>query len=222
MAFLPIFLLSVIEFLIIAIVIFSIIWFIGLIVTTVSAIRRGKAVRAGIKPHKAGLITGITLMALPAVIVGGFFISFLLNDTSQSGWTVSHNLRDSLQSGIETGDAQLIYEAFSEYTKSRDPKLYGEIEKILAFISEDIENVRTDTPSTFAYEHADNGSIIVERFEGRMEYIVADSQQKYRIYYFGFCRYIEDEKKLGLERVIVKCGDEEIGAGITTDPYVKG
>ena len=215
MAFLPIFLLSVIEFLIIAIVIFSIIWFIGLIVTTVSAIRRGKAVRAGIKPHKAGLITGITLMALPAVIVGGIVLCLAIGG-GENTYSISKHYRDSLQSGIETNDAQLIYTAFSQYTKNRDPKLYTDIEKMLAFISGDVESISAGYPSQNVEIYGEDFSIEKESFNGRMENIVTDSGQEYKIYYFGYCKYVDDENRLGLERVIVYCGDEKIDIGIDT------
>ena len=219
MGFVSMFIPMLIAFFFVVIVIFAIIWLTGLAVTIFSAIRRGQAKKAGTKPHKAGLITGITLMALPFLIVGGISV---YNSTQPNTYRMTQDWSDSLQSGIETGDTQLVYSIFSEYTKSKDNKLYSEIEKMLAYIDGDMEIVRKDKPSRFGHKWAEDGSIIEECFEGRMTYIAADSGQEYLIYYFGYCTYDEDENKLGLERVFVKCDDKKIGAGITTAPYVKG
>ena len=219
MAFASMVIPMLIAFFFVVIVIFGIIWLIGLTFTIIFAIKRGKAIRNGTKPHNAGLITGITLMALPFLIVGGLSV---YNSTQPNPYLKAQSCRDSLQSGIETGDPQLVYSLFSDYTKSKDPGLYSEIEKMHAFISGDMEIIREDKPSLFDQRRADDGSIISECFEGRMTYTVTDSEQEYMIYYFGYCWYTEDKTKLGLERVFVLCGDKKIGAGITTAPYVKG
>ena len=213
MAFASMVIPMLIAFFFVVIVIFAIIWLTGLAITIFSAIRRGRAKKTGTKPHKAGLITGITLMALPFLIVGGLRI---YSATQPNSWTVATGYRDSLQSGIESDDAQLIYEIFSEYTKSRDPRLYGQIEKMLDFIDEEAECTKAWNPSFHGTKHSDNGSIIEERFEGEMEYVLTDSGQEYKLRYFGFCRYNDNENRIGLEQVIVWCGDERVDVGINT------
>ena len=213
MGFVSMFIPMLIAFFFVVIVIFAIIWLTGLAVTIFSAIRRGQAKKAGTKPHKAGLITGITMMALPFLIVGGLRI---YNATQPNTWAVATGYRDSLRSGIETGDAQLVYEIFSEYTKSRDSMLYVQIERMLDFIPEEAECTKAWNPSFYGTKYSDDGSIIVERFEGEMEYILTDSGQEYKLRYFGICLYNDSENRIGLEQVIVRCGDERVDVGINT------
>ena len=215
MAFASMFIPLLIAFFFVVIVIFGIIWLTGLAITIVSAIRRGRAKKAGTKPHKAGLITGITLMALPFLIVGGLRI---YNATQPNSWAVATGCRDSLQSGIETGDPQLVYSAFSEYTKNKrgDNRLYNEIERMLDFIDEEAECTKAWNPSFYGTKYSDDGSIIEERFEGEMEYVLTDSGQEYKLRYFGFCRYNDNENRMGLEQVIVWCGNERVDVGINT------
>lgn len=52
----------------------------GLIILVISGIRREKAIREGVEsPSKAGMITGLVLMAVPVLIVGGLALFFMMN-----------------------------------------------------------------------------------------------------------------------------------------------
>ena len=47
---------------------------VGAVITVISLIRRKKAAEQGRKPHKAGLIIGIVLMGVPALIAVGIVL----------------------------------------------------------------------------------------------------------------------------------------------------
>lgn len=188
----------------------------GLTITIISAIRREKAVREGREPHKAGIITGISLMAVPVLIVGGIVLYFTINSGKGSSYELATSYRDSLQSGIQNDDTQMIYTAFSEYTQSRHTELYGEIEEMFTFIKGDVESYTNLLPAENCEKYAENGSFEIQNFRGEIRDIVTSSGKTYEIHYFGYSQYDGDENRLGLEKITVKCGDEQIEVGIDT------
>lgn len=196
-----------IIFLLFCIAFLGIITLLGIVLIIISAVRRRRAVREGRKPHKAGLITGIILTVLPAVIIGVLGIWIVLSgngkDNSYQKMMYCH---DTLEEGLMNGDSAIILSAFSESEKAAEPALQEDIDGLLQFLGGSISGYTDLKPHENHSQYDENGMPQVRSFYGEIEDAAAGSGKTYTIYYCGYSQYYEQSEKIGLTAITVRSG----------------
>ena len=200
------------AFLVIAACVLGAVELLGMLVTTVSFIRRKKAKFTGKRPHKLGLVTGLVIMAVPVVIVGGVALYLFIGSLGESSYDRAIKYRDTLKAGIEKHDAYIIKGAFSSYVKAEDKELDEQIDELLDFIGEDVKEIKFILPKENCEEYADDGSfkLVTFRCETR-ELTTENGSFKLRL---EGCSKHTDTKKHGIESITVKGGGKSLTIGI--------
>ena len=196
-----------IMFLLFCIALCGIITVLGIVLIIVSAVRRRRAVREGRKPKKAGLITGIILIVLPAAVIGVLSIRIALSgDGKESSYRKMMRCHDTLAEGLVSGDSAVIFSAFSESEKTAEPALQEDINGLLHFLGGRISGYTDLMPHENHSQYDENGMPQVRSFCGEIEDAAAGSGKTYRISYSGYSQYYEQSEMIGLTSITVYSG----------------
>lgn len=172
---------------------------VGLIVLIVSLVKRRKRRKEGQTPRKAGLITGIIMMAAPVILVGVFVLHFMHGGLSSKEMDIQA-CEDKLYECLMAGDSTGMTDLFSDYAKSTAPNLSEQISEMLSHIDGGILSAdKGDAPKStmFKYEDGDN-EIEYYTFSDTIHSIKTDSGEEYMLVYKGFSYFADDAAHAGL------------------------
>lgn len=166
----------------------------GIIMIIVSVLHRRRAVKEGSQPRKAGLITGIILTFLPIALIGTLW-AVISHPNPDNPYTKIGNFKDTLVSGLENGNSDVILSVISESEKEADPELQSEINDMLKYLDGRVNDYYPDIPEDRSIQNSSNPYIF---FSGVIYDNPDRRNQSCSIHYYGYAQYEAYPEKIGI------------------------
>lgn len=202
-----------IIFLLFCIIILFLITLSGIIMIIVSVLHRRRAEKEGSQPRKAGLVTGIILTFLPIALICTLW-AVISHSNQDNPYTEIGNFKDTLVSGLEKSDSDIILSVFSDSEKEADPDLQSKINDMLKYLDGRVNDYYPDIPEDRFIQNISNPYMY---FSGVIYDNPDRRNQSCSIHYYGYAQYEAYPEKIGITGFEIH-NDEEIVYSVGSKP----